>query len=239
MNDKKQVWAIQHIGYEDLGSFEPVLKARGFDVKYFCSQHIDYKGLFTDDPDLVVVLGGPMSVHDTDRNPWIHAEEQFVKERIASEKPLMGICFGAQMIARALGAKTYVGEQGKEIGWSKITVNADGLKTPFRHLDGELTSMLHWHGDTFDLPDGATLLASSDQYKKQAYSYGEHTFCMQCHPEVTASKLKLWYASALDQIEEVGTSVEKLKSDADAYNQKLSEQAAKFLNEWLDEQGLH
>jgi len=235
---KKQVWAIQHIGYEDLGSFEPVLKSRGFEVKYFCSQHIDYNGLFADDPDLVVVLGGPMSVHDTDRNPWVLNEEKFVKERIASCKPLMGICFGAQMIARALGAKTYQGPQGKEIGWSKITVNEDGLKTPFRHLDGEFTNMLHWHGDTFDLPYGATLLASSDKYQKQAYSVDDNIICMQCHPEVTTSKLKLWYASALDQIKEVGKTVDELKADADAYNAKLSEQAALFLNEWLDEQEL-
>ena len=238
MSDKKQVWAIQHIGYEDLGSFEPVLKSRGFEVKYFCSRHIDYKGLFASDPDLVVVLGGPMSVYDDEKHPWVHAEEKFVRERIESEKPLMGICFGAQMIARALDAKVYAGVQGKEIGWSKISVNDDGMKTPLRHLDGALTSMMHWHGDTFDLPDGAVLLASSDKYKKQAYSYGDHVFCMQCHPEVTESKLKLWYASQIDQIVEVGLTVEKMKADAHAYNEKLSEQAAKFLNEWLDEQGL-
>jgi GMP synthase (glutamine-hydrolysing) len=141
------------------------------------------------------------------------------------------------MIARALGAKTYEGRQGKEIGWSKISVNKEGMKTPFRHLDGEQTMMLHWHGDTFDLPDGAILLASSDKYNKQAYSYGDRIFCMQCHPEVTENKLRLWYASSQEQIEEVGLTVEKLKADAQAYNEKLSEQAAKFLNEWLDEQG--
>lgn len=238
MSDKKQVWAIQHIGYEDLGSFEPVLKSRGFDVQYFCSRNIDYKGLFAADPELIVILGGPMSVHDTDKNPWIHAEEQFVRERIESDKPIMGICFGAQMIARALDAKTYVGPQGKEIGWSKLMVNDDGKKTPFRHLDGEFTSMLHWHGDTFDLPDGAVLLASSDKYNKQAYSYGEHIFAMQCHPEVTSSKLKLWYASQQKQIQEVGLTIEHLKKDADIHNKKLSEQSSLFLNEWLDAQGL-
>lgn len=235
---KKQVWAIQHIGYEDLGSFEPVLKSRGFDVKYFCSRNVDYKGLFADDPDLVVVLGGPMSVHDVEQNSWILNEEKFVKERIASGKPLMGICFGAQMIARALGAKTYQGPQGKEIGWSKITVNDVGKKTSFRHLDGEFTHMLHWHGDTFDLPDGATLLASSDKYQKQAYSVDDNIICMQCHPEVTPNKLKLWYASQLESIAEVGTTVDDLKADAEAYNAKLSEQSALFLNEWLEEQGL-
>lgn len=238
MSNKKQVWAIQHIGYEDLGSFEPVLKSRGFEVKYLCSRNIDYKGLFAQDPDLIIDLGGPMSVHDEDRHPWIVNERQFIKERIGSEKPLMGICFGAQMIASALGADTYEGKQGKEIGWSKITVNEEGQKTPFRHLDGSLTHMMHWHGNTFDLPDGAVLLALSDKYHKQAYSYGDHIFCMQCHPEVTEAKLRLWYSSGKNEIEEVGLTVDKMKADAHAYNEILSQQAALFLNEWLDEQGL-
>ncbi len=238
MQNKKQIWAIQHIGYEDLGSFEPVLKSRGFEVKYFCSRNIDYKGLFASDPDLVINLGGPMSVYDDEKHPWVHAEQQFIAERIESEKPLMGICFGAQMIAKALGANTYAGPQGKEIGWSKITVNDEGMKTPFRHLDGSKTHMLHWHGDTFDLPDGAVLLASSDHYQKQAYSYGDHIFCFQCHPEVTPAKLKLWYASNRHDIEEVGQTVDQLQKDSEVHNETLSKQAVLFLNEWLDEQGL-
>lgn len=235
---KKTVWAVQHIGYEDLGSFEPVLESRGFDVRYMCSRHVDYKGLFAGDPDLVIILGGPMSVYDDEKHPWILSELQMVTERIETEKPLMGICFGAQIIARALGAKVYAGPQGKEIGWSKITVNDEGRKTPFRHFDGALTHMMHWHGDTFDLPDGATLLASSDKYQKQAYLYGDRIFAMQCHPEVTESKLRLWYSSGLKEIAEVGTDVETLKSDAHKYNDVLTRQTDKFLNEWLDEQGL-
>ena len=215
-----------------------MLKSRGFEVKYFCSRNIDYKGLFAADPDLLVVLGGPMSVYDSDNHPWIAAEQQFVEERIESEKPLLGICFGAQMIAQALGAKVYAGPQGKEIGWSKITVNDQGAKTALRHLDGQFTHMMHWHGDTFDLPDGAVLLASSDKYKKQAYSYGDHILAMQCHPEVTPAKLKLWYASGEDEIAEVGQTMQAMQDDAAAYNETLSRQTAIFLNEWLDGQGL-
>ncbi len=240
MTHNKEIWAIQHIGYEDLGSFEPVLKSRGFEVKYFCSRNIDYSRLFATDPDLVIVLGGPMSVYDEEKNPWVPAEQKFVEERIESEKPILGICFGAQMIAKALGANVYEGTQGKEIGWSKITVNEDGMKTPFRHFDHDKTGtmMMHWHGDTFDLPDGAVLLASSELYAKQAYSYADHVFCMQCHPEVTESKLKLWYAGGVEQVEEVGLSIEQMKQDAHHYNEKLTDQASLFLNEWLDEQGL-
>jgi GMP synthase (glutamine-hydrolysing) len=233
----KTVWAIQHIGYEDLGSFEPVLKKRGFEISYLRSRTVDYKGLFAYDPDLVIDLGGPMGVYEDDKHPWINDELAFICDRVECEKPLMGICFGAQLIARALGAKVYKGEQGKEIGWSKISVNDEGMKTPFRHFDGSKTMMMHWHGDTFDLPDGAVLLASSDKYHKQAYIYGDHIFAMQCHPEITENKLRLWYAADKGELAEVGTTVEEMKSDAHRYAETLTCQTEKFLNEWLDEQG--
>lgn len=236
--ERKTVWAIQHIGYEDLGSFEPVLNQRGFEVKYICSRYVDYKGLFAYDPDLVIVLGGPMGVYEDEKYPWILDELKFVTERIECEKPLMGICFGAQIIARALGAKCYQGPQGKEIGWSTITVNDEGLKTPFRHFQPHLTHMMHWHGDTFDMPDGAVLLASSDKYHKQAYSYGDHVFAMQCHPEITAAKLRLWLGSDKGELLETGQTAERILQDALSYNTILTRQAEKFLYEWLDERGL-
>lgn len=238
MHINKTVWAVQHIGYEDLGSFENVLNKRGFEVRYFCSRLIDYRHVYAPDPELLIVLGGPMGVYEDEKHPWIHQELKMVEERIESKRPLLGICLGAQMIAKALGAKVYKGEQGAEIGWSKVTVNEEGMKTPFRHLDGSKTQMMHWHGDTFDLPDGATLLASSDRYKKQAYKWGDKVFAMQCHPEVTESKLNIWYEGGKDELAKANLTVEGLKKDAHAYNEKLKEQAALFLNEWLDEQGL-
>jgi len=234
----KEVWAIQHIGYEDLGSFEPVLKSRGFTVKYLCSRNLDYSCLYAGDADLIVVLGGPMGAYEVDKHPWIPFEIEFIRERIETGKPLMGICLGSQMIARACGADAYKGPQGKEIGWEPIAINADGMKTPLRHLDGALTNMMHWHGDTFDLPDGATLLASSKKYPRQAYSIGDNILAVQCHPEITESKLGLWYASQQDSIAEVGLGVDKLKADAHKFGDRLKQQTALFLNEWLDEQGL-
>lgn len=233
----KTVWAIQHVGHEDLGSFEPVLKARGFNVHYLCSQYVDYADLDAGEADLIVDLGAPIAPYDDKNHPWIPYELEFIKRRIESQKPLMGICFGAQIIARALGAPCYKGDAGKELGWSKISVNEDGIKTPLRHFDGELTHMMHWHGDTFELPEGTTLLASSDLYQNQAYSYGAHVLGVQCHPEITESKLNLWYDYSAADLKDVGTSVEKLKAAAHEYAQKLTEQTALFLNEWLDEQG--
>jgi GMP synthase (glutamine-hydrolysing) len=234
----KDVWAVQHIGYEDLGSFETVLKDRGFTIRYLRSSGIDYKNLYAGDPDLLIILGGPMGAYETKKYPWLEDEIAFAKDRIATEKPFLGICLGSQIIARACGKDAYCGKQGKEIGWEKITVNDVGMKTPLRHLDGSLTNMMHWHGDTFDLPDNAILLASSGKYNKQAYKIGNHVLAMQCHPEVTESKLKLWYNGAAEQVEEVGKTVPELEQQAIMYGEQLAKQATLFLNEWLDEQGL-
>lgn len=238
MSNKKQILVIQHTQYGTLGSFADVLKSRGCEINIFCSKDTNYDELNASDPDLVVVLGGSMATYSKQENPWIINEQKFVKDRIDSDKPLLGICFGAQIIAQSLGSKTYKGEQGKEIGWINIKVNEDGMKTPFKHLDQAHTRVMSWHGDTFDLPTGAVLLASSDKYHKQAYTYGNHVFAIQCHPEVTIDKLNEIYLRMEDQVLEVGKTIDELRTDAHTYNEKLIEQSANFLNDWLDEQGL-
>ena len=233
-----KLWAFQHIGYEDLGTFESVLKDRGFDIRYICGKHEDISNLDACEPDLMILLGGPMGVYEADHYPHLHHEMRLAEDRIRLKKPMLGICLGAQIIAKVLGGDVYPGRQGKEIGWSPIQVNAAGMQTPLRHLDHTLTSMMHWHGDTFDLPDGCTLLASSDDYKKQAYTYGDHVMAVQCHPEISNYKINLWIEGQTSEIEEVGLDAEKLYNDTAAYGAKLADQAALFLNEWLDEQGL-
>jgi GMP synthase (glutamine-hydrolysing) len=238
LKDKKEIWAIQHIGYEDLGSFYPVFEQRGYKVKYYCSRHVDYRQLDAIDPALLVVLGGPMSLYEEDKNPWVPQERKFVSDRIESGLPLLGICFGAQMIASALGAKVYKGEQGKEIGWTKLTVNNDGMKTPLKYLDGDNTMMMHWHGDSYDLPDGAVRLASSNKYKDQAFSYDDHVLAIQCHPEVTEAKLRLWYTGNQADLHELGITAKQMMDNATQYQANLTHQAQLFLNEWMDGQGL-
>lgn len=227
------VWAFQHVGYEDLGSIETILNEYNANIRYVCGKREDLKLLDPAEPDLLIVLGGPMGVYETDSYPYLLDEIDLVRRRIAGGKPILGICLGAQIIARALGAKVYKGGAGKEIGWHPITVNEAGMNTPVRHLDAAATNMMHWHGDTFDLPDGATLLAGSGNYK-QAYAYSDHVLAVQCHPEVTPRKLSRWYESDTGDIAEVpGLSVDKLKQDADLYGQTLKDQARLFFTEWM------
>lgn len=233
-----KLWAFQHIGYEDLGTFETVLKDRGFDIRYICGKNEDISRLDATEPDLIILLGGPMGVYEADQYPHLHHEIKLAETRIRSGMPMLGICLGAQIIAKALGAKIYPGRQGKEIGWHPITVNEAGTQTPLRHLDEACTNMMHWHGDTFDMPDGCTLLASSNQYTKQAYAYSDHVLCIQCHPEISNYKINLWIEGGEAELDEVGLPPEKLYNDTAAYGSKLSDQAALFLNEWLDGQKL-
>ncbi len=236
MNNKAiSVWAFQHVGYEDLGSLENILNEINADIRYVCGKREDLKALDPAEPDLIIILGGPMGVYETDSYPYLLDEIEIARRRIELGLPMLGICLGSQVIARALGASVYKGRQGKEIGWHRITVNEAGQNSPVRHLDGALTNMMHWHGDTFDLPEGAVRLASSATYENQAYKYGDHVLAVQCHPEVTPRKLGRWYDSAGNELDEVpGLTVDKLKADADLYGQTLREQAKLFFLEWAE-----
>jgi len=150
---------VRHLSFEDLGVFESELQEHGFAVTYrqagvdFISDHEWHHA------DLVVVLGGPIGVNDVDRYPWLADEIRHISRRLSSSKPLLGVCLGAQLMAAALGARVFAGPR-KEIGWTQISLSSAGHKSPLRHLKG--VQVLHWHGDTFDMPAEATLLASTD-----------------------------------------------------------------------------
>ena len=143
-------------------------------------------------PDLLVVMGGPVGVYQADDYPFLKQEIEILEKRIAADLPTIGSCLGSQLIAAALGEKVYVGEQGKEVGWKPLKVTGAGMETPAKVLDGTQTNMFHWHGDTFDLPKGAQLLAKTDQYENQIFSFGQNTLGLQCHPEVQKNQLNEW-----------------------------------------------
>ena len=172
---------FQHVPFEGLGSIAPWLEAAGYEItntKFFESAKFpDLKKI-----DLLVVMGGPMSVNDEDDFPWLVSEKQFIREAINSGKPVLGICLGAQLIASATGARVYRNSV-KEIGWFPIY----GISSE----DGSIFSfppsvkVFHWHGETFDLPSGATRLAKSDGCENQAFQIGKSVIGLQFHLETT------------------------------------------------------
>jgi GMP synthase-like glutamine amidotransferase len=183
---------LQHVPFEGLGCIEPWLEEQKYKVT--CTRF--WAGdIFPDigNVDGLIVMGGPMGVYDEAIYPWLAAEKAFIKEIIAQDKPVLGICLGAQLIAEALGAKVSKNAH-REIGFFLLT--GDGTLLP-----GTFTAF-HWHGDTFGIPAGAAHLASSKATVNQAFLYKDNVLALQFHLETTEESLMSLYENAKDEISE-------------------------------------
>ena len=233
-DDSKTALAIVHVAFEDLGSFGQILRESGFEVEYLNAASDDLEDVRAEADDLLIVLGGPISVNDEDEYPFLETELELLKKRLAADKPTLGICLGAQLIASALGAKVYPG-QHKEIGWSPLKLSTAGSRTVLRHLVGEGVSVLHWHGETFDLPPEAEQLAATEWYENQAFAYG-NALALQFHPEITARGLEQWFVGHTGEIHQTdGISVNQLREDTARYADTLQARAYSFFTEWLEQ----
>lgn len=232
------VLAIRHVGFEDLGSFADVLRGRGFKVTYREAGLHDLSAIDALAPDLVVVLGGPIGAYEESLYPFINDELRIIEKRLAAKRPVLGICLGAQMMARALGARVYPGA-AKELGWSELSLGDSGRRSPLKHLAPDKTKVLHWHGDTFDLPEGAMLLASTAVTMNQAFAFGKRALGLQFHAEVTARGIERWLIGHAGEIAGTkGTSVTALRAATAANAPALQVQGPKCFEDWLDGAGL-
>lgn len=231
------VLAIRHVAFEDLGSLAGVLNLRGATVRYLEAGIDDLAHVDACAPDLLVMLGGPIGAYEDAAYPFIGDEVRLLERRLAADRPTLGICLGAQVMARALGARVYPGP-AKEIGWSPLTLTGAGRASPLAHLGGERTSMLHWHGDTFDLPAGATLLASTEACAHQAYSWGCAALAFQCHPEARTADLERWFIGHACELAGAGLPVPRLREDTRRFAPALASQAALCFGDWLAAVGL-
>ena len=173
---------FRHVEYEGIAGYRAPVEAAGYDVERLAAWAIDFEQFDPLGPDLLVVMGGPMGVYETAEHPWIEAEVDAIRRRIAAGRPTLGVCLGAQMIAAALGSPVYRGAAGREIGFSPIRLTDAGRASPVSRI-GEV-AVLHWHGDTFDLPPDVELLASTDRYAHQAFRRGPNLLALQFHAEM-------------------------------------------------------
>lgn len=177
-----RVQVLQHVPFEDVGSMADWFQARGATLSYTRFFEADAQLPAVTECDLIVAMGGPMSVNDEAELPWLVAEKAFLREAIEAGVAVLGVCLGSQLIACALGAKVYPNAVA-EIGWFPVwraeEVGEDRFIFPDR------VELLHWHGETFDLPPGASLLASSEACRNQAFQVGLRVIGLQCHPEMT------------------------------------------------------
>jgi len=179
---------------------------------------------------MLIVLGGPIGAYEEDRYPFLTNELRLLDKRLKVGAPILGICLGAQLLARALAGRVYAGP-AKEIGWGAIRLTDAGRASSLRHLDGG--SVLHWHGDTFDLPDGADRLASTAAYPNQAFRIGSSVLGLQFHAEVAAGRLEPWLIGHASELSAAGIDPRDLRSDAAMYGSELEAAARRLFGEWL------
>lgn len=232
-----EVVALRHLAFEDLGLLEPLLSDRGHKVRYCDVPSPGIEGIDPLTPSLMVILGGPVAAFDDEDYPFLGPETALIAARLENDLPTIGICLGAQLMARALGAE--VRPAITEIGWSSLTLTGAGEKSCLRHLGGPECAVLHWHGDMFELPDGAYLLASTEACPHQAFSWGKNSLALQFHPEVTVSGLESWFVGHAGEITRTdGISVHDLRSDSAKYCPDAAVRGKACFTEWLDFVGL-
>ena len=182
--------------------------------------------------DLLIVLGGPIGAYEESLYPFLVGELKSIERRLRAMKPTLGICLGSQLMARALGARVYPGGV-KEIGWSPLSLSEEGLRSCLAPLGD--TPVLHWHGDTFDLPRDAVRLASTAPYENQAFAWGRTALALQFHIEVTAQGLERWYIGHAAEIAATpGVSVPQLRADSLARAPVMAPLAGRCLDAWLE-----
>lgn len=227
----KRAHVIRHLAFEDLGSFAAVLAEREIEVVYYEAAQDDLTEIDADSEDPLIILGGPISANQTEIYPFLETELKLLRKRLPLDKPTLGICLGAQLIAKALGAKIYAGAE-KEIGWSELSLSTAGETSLLRHF-APPAQVLHWHGETFDLPAGCETLGSTPGYANQAFAYGERVLALQFHAECTARGLESWYLGHAAEIEQVGVSIAELRQQAVVHAATAEIQARHLFADWL------
>jgi len=226
---------LKHVAFEDLGLFEHVLSDRSMSLEY---RQAGVNPLQPQDwlcADLVVVLGGPIGVYETDNYPWLLDEIAGIRERLAAQMPTLGICLGAQLMAAALGARVYPGV-AKEIGWSQLDLTTIGQGSSLAALAG--VPVLHWHGDTYELPKSATLLASTRLTPHQAFAVGKSGLALQFHPEVDCAALETWLIGHTFELTLSKISIPKLRAETLLTCEAAAKAGQTMFATWLKSVGL-
>lgn len=189
---------LQHVAWEGPGLIASVARSRGLPVNV---HRLDLNPAIPPSEDLggLIVMGGPMGAYETDKHPFIEPECALISQMVGSGRPVLGVCLGAQLLAKALGAHVFPGP-ASEIGFGSVQLAPGASDDPvFAGCDAEIP-VFHWHGDTFDLPAGATLLASSSNYAHQAFRVGPRAYALQFHLEPDPETWSAWEAKLPPEI---------------------------------------
>ncbi|HXW28413.1 MAG TPA: glutamine amidotransferase [Xanthobacteraceae bacterium] len=229
---RRSAVVLRHVAYEDLGLLAPILHAAGWDACYCEASMHDLGEPLIEQADLLIALGGPIGVYETDRFPFLLNEIAVLERRLAKDRPTLGICLGAQLMAKALGSRVFPGPT-KEIGWGRVELTNAGQASSLSPLAETRASVLHWHGDTFDLPNAAVRLAWNAVYENQAFAYGERALALQFHVEADPQRLEEWYVGHAVELSAANLSIPDLRTATAAVASQSRLQATRIFNKWL------
>lgn len=225
----KRALIIRHVPYEGVAAYRAPIEAAGYAIDRIDVADPAFPSVDLAEPDLLIMMGGPMGVYEQDQHPWITCQLRRLARRIAADRPTLGVCFGAQMMAAAMGAPVFAGPQ-VEIGFHPVAVHAPD--SPLRHLAE--VPVLHWHGDTFDLPDEVELLASSPLYPHQAFRRGPNLLALQFHAEMGEDhRFEAWLEEGEATLARAGVTEPALRAAHAAHGPGAVAAGRAMIAEWL------
>lgn len=216
-----KVLVLRHVPHEHLGTLANSLRAKNIVYDYLNLYECKIPNISVDDLSGLVILGGPMNVYETDRYPFLEREDRLIREAIDKNIPVLGICLGAQLIAKSLGAPVTKNRE-KEIGWYPLRITEEAKRDKlFQYFNTEET-VFQWHGDTFQIPKGAIRLAESPLCANQAFRYNSNVYGLQFHIEVTPQMITEWL-NVHDNQEEIASLKGKIDPEI------IKDQTPKFI----------
>lgn len=228
-----EVVVFQHDPFEDLGFFAEVLDKQNADYRVIRLFDGEMPEESWEQVKALILLGGPMNVGDEANYPFLRWEKRIIRAAIDETVPVLGICLGAQLIASTLGSPVFHGAV-KEIGWSPISITPHGQVDSLLGYLPENATVFQWHGDGFELPAGAILLASSQHYRTQAFRLGKSIYGLQFHLEVTPRMIERWLDErSKDLALSPYVQSDKILADTQSYSPALKYYGERFFSEFL------
>lgn len=225
----KTALIIRHVPYEGVAAYRDPIEAAGYAVDRIDVADPGFSQVDLAAPDLLIMMGGPMGVYEQEQHPWIACQLRRLARRIEAARPTLGVCFGAQMIAAAMGAPVYPGPR-LEIGFHPVALHDPA--SPLRHLAE--VPVLHWHGDTFDLPPDVELLASSALYRHQAFRRGPNILALQFHAEMGLDpRFEAWIEESPDTLVRAGVDEAELRAAHARHGPGAVAAGQAMIAEWL------
>ena len=233
----KKVMVLQHVSFELLGTLHPLLKSAGFRIKYVNFSRNPHSKPNLKHYNALIVLGGPMNLDEIEQYPHLLVELEVIRAALDKGIPILGICLGAQLVAKALGGEVMKNPQ-KEIGWYDVSLTNAGKQDLLFSVLAEKEKIFQWHGDTFTLPEQAVLLGSSATCTNQAFRYRDNVYGLQFHLEADLDSIERWLSVPihLEELASVTAYIdpEQIRVDTRKYLQHSLELSNKVFIKFID-----